>query len=217
MAGTARTGNTKNTSLWQGADVFIAEVGTDGPTDVTTEWAEAWKLVGLLDGEEGFTEERDQDTNEYYAWGGILYRRTSSKHKRTFKFVAIEDNDVVFDLVNPGSDRAHANGLINSTVKVPVTKRFAVGMEVRDGDRCKRRIIGQAEVSEVGEIKESEEDPTVYEITVMVFPSADGTLYDTIETDPNYSAEEHQTADPEETTEPTEPTGDPEPGTGGTE
>lgn len=207
MAGTSRTGNTKNTTLWQGADVFIAPEGTSGPQDVTTEWASAWELVGLLDGEEGFTEERDQDTNEHYAWGGILYRRTTSKHKRTFKFVALEDNDVVFKLVNPGSTRSSSLGLTSSTVKVPVTERFAVGMELRDGDRTKRRIIGHAEVSEVGEIKESEEDPTVFEITVMIFPEADGTLYETFETDPNYVAETQQDETEPTTEEPTEPTG----------
>lgn len=181
-------GNTKNTALWQGADVYIAPEGTVAPTTTAEEWGEAWGLVGLLNGEEGFTEERDQDTSEYYAWGGILYRRTSSKHKRTFKFVALEDNDVVFQLVNPGSSRESALGEIKSTIKVPEIRRFAMGMEVRDGDRIKRRIVGHAEVSEVGEIKESEEDTTVYEITVMVFPEADGTLYETIETDPNFEA-----------------------------
>lgn len=180
-------GNTKETALWQGADIYIAPEGTAGPTDTETAWASEWNLVGLLDGEEGITEERDQDTNEYYAWGGILYRRTSSKHKRTFKFVALEDNDVVFQLVNPGSERSSNGGLRTSTVKVPTASRFAVGMETRDGDKIKRRIIGHAEVSEIGEIKESEEDPTVYEITVVVFPETDGTLYTTVETDPNYS------------------------------
>lgn len=181
-------GDAKNTALWQGADVYIAPVGTKGPADVTAAWGAGWDLAGLLDGAEGFTEGRDQDTSEYYAWGGILYKRTSSKHKRTFKFVALEDNAVTFGLVNPGSERSSEGGVRTGKIKVPTTKRFAMGMETRDGDKTKRRIIGQAEVTEIGEIKESETDPTVYEITVLVFPEADGTLYDTIETDPDYVA-----------------------------
>lgn len=181
-------GDAKNTALWQGADVFIAPEGTAGPTDVSTAWADTWDLVGLLDGEEGFTEGRDQDTSEHYAWGGVLYKRTSSKHKRSFKFSALEDNETVFALVNPGSERSSAKGVRTGKIKVPTIKRFAMGMETRDGDKIKRRIIGHAEVSEVGEVKESESDPTVYEITVLVFPEADGTLYDTIETDPDYTA-----------------------------
>lgn len=178
-------GDAKNTALWQGADVFIAPEGTEGPDDVLTAWGDAWAMVGLLDGEEGFTEGRDQDTSEYYAWGGILYKRTSSKHKRTFKFVALEDNAVTFGLVNPGSERTAEGGVRRGKIRVPTAKRFALGMETRDGDKIKRRIVGHAEVSEIGEIKESEADPTVYEITVLVFPEADGTLYETIETDPD--------------------------------
>lgn len=182
-------GDAKNTALWQGADVYIAPEGTAGPNDVTSAWGADWKLVGLLDGEEGFTEGRDQDTAEHYAWGGILYKRTTSKHKRSFKFVALEDNAVTFGLVNPGSTRTSSNGVRRGTIKVPTRARFALGQEIRDGDKIKRRIVAHAEVSEVGEIKESESEPTVYEITVLVFPTADGTLYETIETDPDYLAD----------------------------
>ncbi|UVK63534.1 major tail protein [Arthrobacter phage Janeemi] len=179
------SGDAKNTQLWNGADVFIAPLGTAGPDDTVTAWAASWDAVGLLDGEEGFTEARDQDTSEHYAWGGNLYRRTVSKHKRSFKFVALEDNDVVFDLVNPGSDRTTAAGVRTSKIKAPVAgQKFAIGFELRDNGRIKRRIAKIAEVSEVAEIKESESDPTVFEITVLVFPESDGTLYTTIEDDP---------------------------------
>ncbi|QPX62345.1 major tail protein [Arthrobacter phage Tbone] len=179
------SGDAKNTALWNGADVFIAPLDTAGPTDTTTAWGANWDAVGLLDGEEGFTESRDQDTSEHYAWGGHLYRRTVSKHKRSFKFVALEDNDVVFDLVNPGSTRSTATGVRTSQIKAPVAgQKFAIGFELRDNGRVKRRIAEIAEVSEVAEIKESESEPTVYEITVLVFPDAEGTLYTTIEDDP---------------------------------
>lgn len=180
------SGDAKNTALWSGADVFIAPADTDGPTDVATAWAAAWKVAGLLDGEEGITEARDGDSSEHYAWGGILFKRTSSKHKRTFKFVALEDNDVIFSLVNPGSTRTTdvATGVRKGTIKVPKGYRFAVGFEVREDGKVKRRFALNAEVQEIGEIKESETEPTVYEITVVIFPEADGTLYHTVETDP---------------------------------
>jgi len=184
------SGDTSNTSLWTGADVYVGpEDATTGPTDLTTSWASDWLAAGLLDGAEGFTEGRDGDSSEFYAWGGILTRRTSSKHKRTFKFVALEDNDVTFQLVNPGSTRTSAAGVRTGTIKVPQAgARFAIGFEVRDGDKVKRRIAKRAEVTDVGEIKESEEDQTVYEITVVLFPDADGTLYTTVETDPSTAA-----------------------------
>ncbi|MCZ9884641.1 phage tail tube protein [Arthrobacter sp. B2a2-09] len=177
-------GNADNTALWQGADVFIAPVDTAGPDDVSTAWGADWKVAGLLDGASGFTETRDQDTSEHYAWGGVLFRRTSSKHKRSIKFVALEDNDVTFGLVNPGSTRSTTSGVRKGKIKIPTRKSFAIGFEVRDGDKIKRRIVKHAEVSEIADITESESDPTVYEITVLIFPEADNTLYTTVESDP---------------------------------
>lgn len=178
-------GDADNTAIWTGADVYIAPEDTAGPADVTAAWAVAWDAVGLLDGEDGITEAREGDSSEHYAWGGMLYRRTASKHKRTFKFVALEDNAVTFDLINPGSTRTTATGVITSKIKAPVAgTRFAVGFEVRDGAKVKRRYAKHAEVIEVAEIKESETEPTVYEITVVVFPEADGTLYTVVEDDP---------------------------------
>jgi hypothetical protein len=178
-------GNAENTALWLGADVYIAPESTAGPADTTTAWAVDWDAVGLLDGEDGITEAREGDSTEHYAWGGLLYRRTNSKHKRTFKFVALEDNAVTFGLVNPGSTRSTVGGVRTAKIKAPVAgTRFSVGFEVRDGDKIKRRFAKHAEVIEVAEIKESETEPTVYEITVVVFPEADGTLYTVVEDDP---------------------------------
>lgn len=170
-------GNTANAALWTGADVYIAPVGTTEPSDCSAAFGAGWDAVGLLDGEEGFTESREEESSDFYAWGGILVKRTKSKHKRTVKFVCLEDNATVFDLINPGSTRATVSGLTTSTVKVPTGAEFAIALETSDGTVVKRRLIKRAEVQEVGEVKESETDLTVYEVTVVIYPEADGTLY----------------------------------------
>jgi hypothetical protein len=180
------SGNADNTNLWLDADVYIATKGTPGPDDLTSPWGEGWGLVGLLDGEEGFTEAREAETSEHYAWGGKLFKRSKSKHKRTIKFVALEDNATTFKLVNPGSTRSTVAGVRTSKIKTPTSgDQFAIGFETREGDKVRRRIAEITEVDEIGEIKESETDPTVYEITVVIFPDEDGTLYTTVETDPD--------------------------------
>jgi hypothetical protein len=180
------TGDAKNTSLWAGADVYIATETTAGPTDLVAAWGAEWSAVGLLDGAEGFTEGRESESSEHYAWGGVLIKRTTGKHKRTFRFVALEDNATVFALVNPGSTRTAAGGIRTAAIKAPEPgARFAIGFELKEGDKVKRRFAKSAEVTEVAEVKESEEEPTVYDITVVIFPESDGTLYHTVETDPD--------------------------------
>jgi hypothetical protein len=178
------SGDAKNTSLWADADVWIADVGTAFPASLDAAPGPGWSLVGLLDGEEGLTEAREEETSEHYAWGGGLYKRTKSKHKRTFRFVALEDNPATFRLVNPGSERTSADGVITSKIAIPTTDQVAVIFEVREGGRKKRRLVKTVEVTEVAEIKDSETEPTVYDLTALIFPEADGTLYVTVETDP---------------------------------
>lgn len=172
-------GSAANANLWTNADVYIGPLGTLHPINVVQTYAGNWKAVGLLDGDEGFTEARDDETSERYAWGGLLVRTTRTKHKRTIKFTMLEDNADAFGLINPGSTRgAPASGLTTTTVKVPVAGTFiAMSLETRDGYRVKRRNIVKAEVTEVGEIKHSETDVTAYEVTVTIYPDSGGVLY----------------------------------------
>jgi hypothetical protein len=171
------SGDPTNTALWQNADVYIAPSGTAGPTDVSTAWASGWDAVGLLDGEKGFTEARSDTSSDYYAWGGILVRKTKTKHKRTIKFIALEDNDTVFNLVNPGSARTTATGITTATVKVPTNADFAIGFEVRDGTKVRRRSVLRATLESVGDVVNSEGTLTAHELTVVLYPASDGTLY----------------------------------------
>lgn len=183
------SGDATNTNLWTGADVFISPLGTHGPADLTTAWGADWKLTGLLDGDQGIVESRAQTESEFYSWGSLLYRRTVTKQKRTFKFHALEDNGTTFQLANPGSTRTSTAGVRTGNTKVPLAGYFyAMGFELRDGAKVKRRIAAKVEVIAVADIKESEANPTVFEYTVLVYPDTTGSLYTTIETDPNYVA-----------------------------
>lgn len=181
-------GDAKNTSLWTGADVYTAPKGTVGPVDLTSVWPVAWKALGLLDGGDGLTEARDQTTNNHYAWGGVLFKKTITEQTRTFAFTALEDNDNVFLLANPGSTSSVTAGVRKRVHMTPKAGfHFALGLETRDGSRIKRRVLPDCEVEEIDDITENEEDPTAYKFTITVYPAADGTLYTTIETDPGYT------------------------------
>ncbi|MEV0267721.1 hypothetical protein AB0H43_03015 [Hamadaea sp. NPDC050747] len=171
------SGDPTKVDFWSGADVYIAPLGSTVPTDLETDWAAAWKPAGLLDGDEGFTWEREVDTADFFAWGGIHVKTTKSKHKRTVTVVMLEDNDVTFDVINPGSTRTTALGVTTSVVKVPESKEFMIGFEMNEGDLRKRRWVKRAAVQSVAEIKESESNPTVYTPTIVLYPEADKTLF----------------------------------------
>jgi hypothetical protein len=177
-------GDTANPRIWEGADAYVAPYGTSGPTDVATAWPAAYKPLGLLS-EDGATETREQDSADHFAWGGILVRTTRSKFKRSMTIICLEDNLNVFEIVNPGSTTDTVTGLTTRTVKVPSGANIlAYGLELRDGDITKRRLIPRGEVVEVGEVALSDSEMTAFELTLSIYPDADGVLYYDLTDDP---------------------------------
>lgn len=171
-------GDVTNTHAYEDApDLYVGAVGVTAPTDLATAWGVGWSAAGLL-GEQGLTRGREQDTSDHYAWGGILLRTVKSKHKRTFRCIMLEDNLVTFGLLEPGSTTATAAGIDTRTVKVPTADPRAFGWDLQDGGATvKRIIVPRGEITEVGDVVEGPEDITAYEVTVTVYPAADGTLY----------------------------------------
>lgn len=162
-------GDVANPRIWIGADIYAAAVGTPYPATVAEAWAAAWTALGLLS-EDGMTETRDQDVTDHYAWGGNLVRTTKSKFKRSFKFIALEDNPVVFGLVNPGSTKVTHLGITERVIVNPTSDPRSFGFELRDGTITKRIIIPRGEVIEVGDITFQDSAITGYELTVNVYP-----------------------------------------------
>jgi hypothetical protein len=176
-------GDISNPRIWVNADVYVATVGATAPTNIASAWDAAWDTVGLLT-EDGMTESRNEDVADHYAYGGILIRTTRSKHKRTIKFACLEDNAVVFGLVNPGSTHTSTGGVTTRTVKVPTVNPKAFGLQLLDGTITKRRVIPKGEVVAVDDITISDADPVTFALTVNIYPASDGTLYYDITDDP---------------------------------
>lgn len=172
------SGNVANPRLWEGADLWTAPVATALPADLddVMSTVPAWKAVGLLS-EDGASESRDEDSTDFYAWGGKLIRTKRSKHKRSITVTCLEDNLVVFGLVNPGSVVATADGVNTRTVKIPKSDKRSFVLELMDGDITRRRHIPQGEVTAVGEVKLAETDLQAFELTITIYPSSDDVLY----------------------------------------
>jgi hypothetical protein len=177
-------GDVANPRIWSGADVYVAPVGSTAPTDIATPWPAAWDALGLLDGEAGMSESRNEDQVDHFAWGGILVRTTRSKHKRTITVTALEDNATVFGLVQPGSTATTAAGVTTRTVIVPTTDPRAFGIELVDGAITKRRVIPRGEIVAVGDTSLNDSDLAVYELTINIYPDSAGVLYLDITDDP---------------------------------
>lgn len=179
------SGDADAARVWLEGDVLVAAVGVTAPTDTTTDWLSVdadWEPLGLLS-EDGLTEGRDADSNDMRAWGGILVRTVRSNEKRTFKVAVLENSDVVFHLLNPGSSSETIGGITTRDIKASVPDPRAFGFEKRDGYITSRIVVPRGEVTEVGEAVANEQGIESREITVTVYPDPDTSILFTEVTD----------------------------------
>ncbi|MBO0881972.1 MAG: hypothetical protein J2P17_16855, partial [Mycobacterium sp.] len=95
-------GDPNNASVWANADVYIGSTTATIPASGAV-FASGWDAVGLLNGDDGFTESYDMDSSDFFAWGGILVATTRRNFKLTRKFTAFEDNKTMYDLWYPNN------------------------------------------------------------------------------------------------------------------
>ncbi|MFE9935848.1 Ig-like domain-containing protein [Streptomyces hirsutus] len=165
-------GDPTKANLWTDADVYVSwNLNAALPADANTPFGPEWHLVGLLDGDEGFPETRDEDTDDKFAWGGILVRTSRNHFKLTKSFTCLEDNETTRKLVWPGSTA--------TKIKVPVPERVKVAFETREGDKVRRlatSLYGECQLD--GDHGENEVDLESATIACTIFPNANKDLFD---------------------------------------
>ncbi len=160
------SGDTSKAALWADADVYIAAVDAELPTDVDDAFGVDWDLIGLLDGDTGFEHSGDfQSKDDFYAWGGILVRTARRNWKQQVKFTALENNDTVVGLFSP--------------YEVPDPHfPFLLALETREGEVVHRVITkNHAEVDARENLKLSESELQKYGFTCTIYPDSDGVLW----------------------------------------
>lgn len=160
-----------NARLWINADVYVTfDLAAVVPATEATVFAATWNLIGLLNGDDGFTEARSEDVSDSYAWGGILMRTARKNFKLTKSFTAFESNAVVNRLRYPGST--------TTAIKVPKIEKVKIAFETRDGAIIRRVISSNyAEVAVDGDVGENESDVASVKFVATIFPLATGELF----------------------------------------
>lgn len=170
-------GDTTKARLWANADVWIADsLTTANPADANTAFGAGWNLIGLLDGDDGMPESRDEDVNDMFAWGGILVRSPRTHFKLTKSFSALEDNPTTRSLLWPGSSSTQI------VVPVPVPRKIA--FETRDtetGVIVRRITKNYAVISLDGDLDENETDLMKAQFAAVIYPDANKVLFDRYE------------------------------------
>ncbi|UOK18008.1 major tail protein [Gordonia phage Santhid] len=167
-------GNPDNAILWDSADVYSlkpsAITGNQTIADLLPElstdpFPDAWDLVGLLNGDDGFGEEREWDETDHSAWGYGVIKVGSRNFAMTRTFTALEpENETNSYLYSPG----------DTATKVIVAKPAQVYLAfevIGDDGRIERRITSRPSRVTAPSKNQNEADLASLEFSARIFPN----------------------------------------------
>lgn len=163
--------------------IFSAVSGTAAPTDATTALAAAFGELGYAN-DSGLVNSIETDSNDIKAWGGDVVLSVRTSRKESFKYTLIEALNVNVLKEAYGQDAVSGTLETGLTIKhsaAELPHRVYVFEILLTGNRVKRIVVPDGQVSEVADVSYTDGDPIGYETTLVAYPDADGvTAYEYI-------------------------------------
>lgn len=174
--------NAQNVSVAKpkvGGAVFVAPVGTELPTDVTTALNAAFQNVGYIS-EDGVVNTNSPDTDTIKEWGGASVGKIDNGKDDTWQFTMIEAlNPTALKLVY-GADNVSGTLAAGITVKANSNEQADVSLVIDmilKGGALKRVVLPSASVSEVGEVTYAATSAIGYQTTLLATPDKNGNTH----------------------------------------
>lgn len=166
--------NPDNAKIWVNAAVRVslALVRPALPATIDADWVEDdWPEVGILDGEDGFGEERSSDETKHYGWGIGLIRIGTKNFELARTFSPLEKNALTEAIINPGSTSTKRK------MPKPVNGWVAFETDSDIGDK-ERLVTTRRSRLWVPADNRNESDITKWEVTASVFADGNDDVFD---------------------------------------
>lgn len=159
-----------------GGAIFTAPLGTELPTNATTELNEAFKSLGYIS-EDGVSNANTPENEDQKAWGGDIVFSSQTNKSDTFTFTLIESlNTEVLKTVY-GDTNVTGNLETGITVRansLELEEHAYIIEMILKGNTLKRIVIPKAKVTSIGEITYSDGSTIGYQVTLTNYPGNDG-------------------------------------------
>lgn len=154
----------------------------DVPTDATTALDAGLVNLGYVS-EDGLVNGIETDTEDITAWGGDTVLTVRTSRTETFSWTFIQTNAAVMsEVYGPDNVEVGAGGaltVLHNSQELP--RRLYVFEILMTGNRVKRIVVPNAQITEVGDVTYQDGEPIGYEVTLSAYPDADGnTAYEYI-------------------------------------
>lgn len=157
--------------------VYRAPLGSTSPTDSVSALAAAFVGLGYV-GEDGVEENWDDSVDNIVAWqNATVVRAAVTESQGTLEFMLIQTNKAVLEAFHRGSTITEPSpGNFRMDVKPIVADPRMWVLDVVDGAKHERILVGNGEITQRGSIMYRNGEPIGYPMTITAYPDANGNL-----------------------------------------
>lgn len=162
--------------------IYAGEPGEGVPTDATTELDSGLVNLGYVS-EDGLVNGIETSTEDITAWGGDTVLTVRTSRSETFAWTFIQTNAAVLaEVYGPDNVEAGVGGsltVLHNSLELP--RRLYVFEILMTGNRVKRIVVPNAQITEVGDVTYQDGEAIGYEVTLSAYPDEFGnTAYEYI-------------------------------------
>lgn len=156
------------------------KTGTVTPPASTTEALTGYTQVGYCS-EDGLKNTSERETSDIKAWGGDVVLKSTTGYTDSFTVKLIESVNIdalklVYGSGNVSIDSQTSEIEVQANAKDLDHACFVVDM-VLNGNKVKRVVIPDGQVTEVGEIVYNDSEAIGYGLTITAYPDASGNTH----------------------------------------